>query len=243
MFDHIRSRIRIPLVVVVPLVIGGLVVLFFLARDTKAKEAAALTAVQQKEAAEDAELSATLRARLAPLARLPPGTDAKCSDSFAAIPVVQQAWIASTKIDAYPVQTRALEQLASGESLAPPVRQRRNDRLRELATALRVAVVSVSAVTPIVESPGEPGKSRFSAGKLDGQVAVVDVPGKQVLCRASIHVETAAFTSYAATADSADNSSVIADAWRDRSGLPSTTRSTRSAAFARRHSATNAGRA
>ncbi len=218
MFEHIRSRIRIPIVVLIPLLIGGLIVLVLLARDTKRDQADAVAAANQQDAAEDAALRATLRDRFGPLTSLGTGAESTCRDSLDAVPVLQQAWLADLARgggNPPPIQTLAFEQLASGVTLTADLRARRNRRIQELVTAPRVALMIVSSATPIVESPGEPGKSKFSAGTLDGQLAIVELPGANVLCRAAIHLETPAFTSYAATGSSADNSLVIVDAWRE----------------------------
>lgn len=215
MFEHIRSRIRIPIVLLVPFLIGGFAVVYLLVRDTKANQAAAVSAAQEHDATEDAELRAMLRARFASLSTIATGPETTCRDSLDALPVVQQAWVNDAVVKAPLVQTLALEQLAQPASLTPEARARRNRRLQELAIAPRVALVIVREATPIVESPGEPGKSRFSAGTLEGQLAIVELPAGNVLCRAALHVETPAFTSYAATKDSADNTRVIEDAWRE----------------------------
>ena len=221
-FEHIRSRIRIPNVIRIPFLIGGFVLLYLVVRDDKAKEAAAVASAQQHDAAEDLELQATMRARFGSLAAIAIGPEIPCRESLEALPVVHQAWIAElaattrTAVVAAPlVQTLAFEQLARGTALAPEERGRRNRRLQELAIAPRVALLIVSDATRIVESPGEPGKSKFSAATLDGQLAIVDVPAGELVCRAALHVLTPAFTGYAATESSADNTRVMEDAWRE----------------------------
>ncbi len=202
-----RRRIPIPVVVLVPLVIGGLIVLYLLQRDTKASQTEATST-------EEAALRTAVRGRLSKLAVIGPGAPAPC-DVTGDLPVVQQAWLAGTPSPPPMIQTQAFEQFASARLLTPEAATRRAQRLDELAKLPRAILLIVTSVTPIVESPAEPGKSRFSVGSLDGQLAIVEVASGNVLCRAPLHVETQAFTSYAATAESSDNASVILDAWRE----------------------------
>lgn len=203
------------MVVLVPLVIGGLIVLYVLQRDTKATDAAAQRQERQRESAEDAALRTSVQTRYAKLAGIAAGAPAACDGVTGELPVIQQAWLAGALPQGPVIQTLGFEQLADARALAPEVRTRRAQRLDELAKIPRAILLIVTSVTPIVESAAEPGKSRFSAGSLDGQLAIVEVASGTVLCRAPLHVETQAFTSYAATAESADNTSVMLDAWRE----------------------------
>lgn len=197
------------------MLIGGLIVLYIAQRDTKASQAEAERTERERTSTEDAALRTTTQTRFAKLAAIRPGTPMPCDNITDDLPVLQQAWLAGIPSLLPLIQTLAFEQLASTRALTPEARGRRAQRIQELAKLPRAILLIVTSATPIVESPGEPGKSRFSAGSLDGQLVIVEVASGSVLCRAPLHVETQAFTSYAATAESSDNSSVILDAWRE----------------------------
>ena len=114
----------------------------------------------------------------------------------------QQAWLAyflaNKTYEQRPpeprmAQSRSFEQLTASMSPSGQERLVRNKRYAELEREPYVAVVIASKVLRIIESAGERGATQFSAGRLEGQIVIVDVATNAVACRMPIVVETEAF--------------------------------------------------
>lgn len=159
-------------------------------------------AEQEQEEAEDAQLIARLRPRFAKLVEVETGPDERCGSEVKRVAVVQQAWLAyflaNRSYEQRPPeprmgQSRSLEQLTTSMRISGRDRLARNQRYLELEQEPYIAVVIAKSVTPIVEGKGERGPSQFSAGRLEGQIVIVDVATNAVACRMPIVVETPAF--------------------------------------------------
>lgn len=159
-------------------------------------------AERQKEQLEDEAIVARLRPRFAKLVGVKAGPDEACGSEVKRVGVVQQAWLAhflaNKPYEQRPpeprmAQSRSFEQLTTVMNLSGQERLARNQRYAELEREPYVAVVIASKVVPIIESAGERGATQYSAGRLEGQIAVVEVATSNVVCRMPIVVETEAF--------------------------------------------------